>query len=75
MTIGDWDNVVLLDRYPELGFQGAMFVTTDAAWSSSSLSSSRSCLLLAESSRPQEGRYVGPGYLGDKVELCWCLVS
>jgi hypothetical protein len=41
----------LLERYPELGFRGAMYGMLDAAWSSSSLSSSGSCLLLADSSR------------------------
>jgi hypothetical protein len=35
---------------------GAMYGMVDAAWSSSSLSSSRSCLLLADSSRHTRGK-------------------
>jgi hypothetical protein len=61
VTIGDLGSDVLLERCPELGFRGAMYGMADVVWSSSSLSLSGSCLLLAESSRCTGGGYIGPG--------------
>jgi hypothetical protein len=55
VTIGELGSDVMLERCPELGFRGAMYGMADAAWSASSLSSSGSCLLLAESSRSTRG--------------------
>jgi hypothetical protein len=55
VTIGDLGSDVMLERCRELGFRGTMYDMEDVAWSSSSLSSLGSCLLLAKSSRRTRG--------------------
>jgi hypothetical protein len=64
VIIGVWGSDVLvlyLEANLELGFEGDMYGMADAAWSSSSVSSSRSCLLLADFSRHRRGEVHWPG--------------